>query len=69
VPSESVVRSGREAFCYVKVGKGLEERRVTTGGRNDRQVEIKDGPRLGATTEILPAEGRSVVETLERVAG
>ena len=43
VPLESVVRIGRETFCYVKVGKGLQERKVKTGARNERDVEITDG--------------------------
>jgi multidrug resistance efflux pump len=47
VPREAVVRSGRETFCYVKVGKGLQERKVTTGAANDRSTEIKDGLKEG----------------------
>jgi multidrug efflux pump subunit AcrA (membrane-fusion protein) len=43
VPLESVVRIERETFCYVKVGKGLHERKVKTGARNDLDVEITDG--------------------------
>jgi hypothetical protein len=47
VPVESIVRSGREAFCYVKVGNALQERKVTTGARNDFSVEIKAGLKEG----------------------
>jgi RND family efflux transporter MFP subunit len=43
VPVEAVVRSGRETFCFVKVGKELQERKVTTGERNHLNVEIKEG--------------------------
>ncbi len=43
LPLEAVVRSGRDSVCYVKVGKGLQERKVTTGARNDLFIEIKEG--------------------------
>jgi multidrug resistance efflux pump len=47
VPVESVVRSGRETLCYVKAGKGLEERKVTAGARNDLFAEITGGLKEG----------------------
>jgi RND family efflux transporter MFP subunit len=59
VPVEAVLGSGRETFCYVKVGKGLEERKVTTGERNDRYVEIREGLK----------DGDQVLRTLAPVIG
>jgi multidrug efflux pump subunit AcrA (membrane-fusion protein) len=47
VPVESVLRNGRETFCYVKVGKELQVRPVTTGARNDLFVEIAKGLKVG----------------------
>jgi HlyD family secretion protein len=40
---ESILREGREPFCYVKVGKELQERKVKLGESNDFFVEIKEG--------------------------
>jgi RND family efflux transporter MFP subunit len=47
VPVESVLRSGGETICYVKVGKEVQQRVVTTGARNDLFVEIKSGLKEG----------------------
>ena len=49
-PVESVLRSGREAFCYVKVGKGLEERRVTTGDGGERRPIWQRGSKSRSPT-------------------
>jgi multidrug efflux pump subunit AcrA (membrane-fusion protein) len=43
VPVESVLGSGRDTFCFVRVGKGLQIREVKTGTRNNFQTEIKAG--------------------------
>jgi cobalt-zinc-cadmium efflux system membrane fusion protein len=56
VPVGSVARVGREAFCYVRAGKGLQERKVTPGARGARNVEIKEGLKEGE--EVLRAPGR-----------
>jgi multidrug resistance efflux pump len=55
VPAESVLRSGRETFCYVKVDRGLRERKVTTGARNDFFVEVTAGLKEGEL--VLRAPG------------
>jgi multidrug efflux pump subunit AcrA (membrane-fusion protein) len=47
VPVGAVLRSNRESFCLVKVGKGLEERAVKTGARNHSFVEIHEGLKEG----------------------
>lgn len=56
VPVGSVVRIGREMFCYVRIGKELQERKVTLGARNALNVEIKEGLKVGE--EVLRAPGR-----------
>jgi multidrug efflux pump subunit AcrA (membrane-fusion protein) len=56
VPAGSVARVGREVFCYVRVGKGLQERKVRLGARNALNVEIKEGLKEGE--EVLRAPGR-----------
>jgi multidrug resistance efflux pump len=59
VPLSAIVRSGRQTFCFVKVGKGLQERRVTTGARNDLSVEIREGLK----------EGEQVLHSPRAIAG
>jgi HlyD family secretion protein len=56
VPVGSVARIGRETFCYVRIGKGLQERKVTLGAGDAQNVEIKEGLREGE--EVLRAPGR-----------
>jgi multidrug resistance efflux pump len=56
VPVGSVARVGRETFCYVRVGKELQERKVTLGARNALNVEIKEGLKEGE--EVLREPGR-----------
>jgi RNA polymerase sigma factor (sigma-70 family) len=56
VPLGSVARIGREPFCYVRIGKELQERKVTLGARSALNVEIKEGLKEGE--EVLRAPGR-----------
>jgi Cu(I)/Ag(I) efflux system membrane fusion protein len=56
VPVRAVARIGRDLFCYVRTGKGLQERKVTLGARSDGNVEIKEGLKEGE--EVLRAPGR-----------
>jgi RNA polymerase sigma factor (sigma-70 family) len=56
VPVGSVARIGRDMFCYVRIGKGLQERKVTLGARNALNVEIKEGLKEGE--EVLRDPGR-----------
>jgi membrane fusion protein, copper/silver efflux system len=56
VPAEAVLRSGRETFCYVKIDKELQERKVTIGARNDTNVEIKSGLHEGEKVLNSPAD-------------
>jgi multidrug efflux pump subunit AcrA (membrane-fusion protein) len=55
VPVEAVLKSGKDTFCYVKVGKGLQERKVTTGARNEQYVEVKEGLKDGEVVWRPPA--------------
>jgi multidrug efflux pump subunit AcrA (membrane-fusion protein) len=47
VPVGAVLRIGKDVFCYVKEGQGLQERRVKTGARSDSSVEIVGGMKEG----------------------
>jgi hypothetical protein len=53
VPVGSVARIGREMVCYVRIGKELQERKVTLGARDTLNVEIKEGLKEGE--EVLRA--------------
>jgi multidrug resistance efflux pump len=66
VPIESVIRTGSETYCYVKVDKGLQERAVKVGTRNDLFVEITDG--LKEDEEVLRAPG-AVARSSARTTG
>lgn len=55
VPVSSVVRIGRETFCYVRVGNELQERKVTLGANNGQNVEIKEGLKEGDVVLRAPA--------------
>jgi putative ABC transport system permease protein len=67
VPVEAVVRNGGETFCYVKSGKELQERKVTTGARNDLNVEIKEG--LKEDEQVLRSPGAVAAVGQPRVPG
>jgi hypothetical protein len=47
VPPQAVVALGKQAVCYVKVGKEIQERKVAVGLRGDQVVEIKEGLQEG----------------------
>jgi multidrug efflux pump subunit AcrA (membrane-fusion protein) len=47
VPVQSVVRVGKEFYCYVKSGQEIDKRQVKLGLRNDLVVEIKAGVQPG----------------------
>src|SRR5262249_21138748 len=63
VPVESVLRSGREMFCYVKGDKGLEERPVKLGISNGSQAEVVEGLKEG---ELVLHSPRAVLRLLAR---
>jgi HlyD family secretion protein len=47
VPVQAILRVGKEEFCFVKTGAGIERRTVQTGIKGDSAVEIKSGLKQG----------------------
>jgi RND family efflux transporter MFP subunit len=54
VPIQSVVTVEKKKVCYVKTGKGTQEREVETGLFNDDFVEIKSGLTEGEKVLLNP---------------
>jgi len=54
VPIQSVVTIEKKKVCYVKTGKGTDEREVETGLFNDDFVEIKSGLAEGEKVLLNP---------------
>jgi multidrug resistance efflux pump len=65
VPVEAVLRSGRETFCYVKVGKELRQCPVVAGARGDLFVEITGGLKEG---ELVLRAPRAIAVAATRVS-
>jgi multidrug resistance efflux pump len=65
LPVQSVLRDGRETFCYVQTDRGLQERKVKTGARNNFAVEITAGLK---EEECVLAAPRAVAVLLARPA-
>jgi hypothetical protein len=46
-PVQAILGSGRERFCFVKVGEELHERKLTIGSVGPMAVEVTDGLKEG----------------------
>jgi RND family efflux transporter MFP subunit len=46
-PVQAILGSGRERFCFVKVGEELHERKLTLGSAGPMAVEVTDGLKEG----------------------
>src|SRR5206468_3863904 len=66
VPVQAVLGSGAGTYCFVKTADGIEERRVTTGLRNELAVELRDGLKEG---EEVFRDPRAALRRLPRQAG
>jgi RND family efflux transporter MFP subunit len=66
VPVQAVLGTRAGTYCFVKTADGIEERRVTTGLRNETAVEIRDGVKEGE--EVL-RDPRAVLRRLSRLQG
>ena len=66
VPVQAILGTKAGTHCFVKTANGVEERRVTTGLRNETAVEIRDGVKEGE--EVL-RDPRAAFRRLSRQQG
>ncbi len=61
VPVQSVVRAGKERYCYVKSDGGIQKRSVTLGLANEVVVEVAEGVKEG---EVVLRDPHGVLRRL-----
>ena len=54
VPVQAVVQIGRETWCYVDNGDGIERRDLVLGATNERFIEIREGVDEGDRVVLNP---------------
>jgi RND family efflux transporter MFP subunit len=64
VPSESIVRSGRDGYVFVAAGDRAERRAVTPGVETEERTEVTSGIKAG---ELVITQGQNALQDGDRI--